>query len=173
MPRDPNAALSTFSLNVDNYRSQLPAAYISSTRQNCLPQQLGRMIIQCESCSALHWLLERVKTSSKIHPQFESCCKQGSTILDPPKELLELLCHLFESDDIQARHFRENIRQYNSALAFTSLKCQPDTRLGPSAYKCFSIYGQLYHMSKSLSSLDENPENAQLYLYDSVFASAK
>lgn len=62
------------------------------------------------------------------------------------------------------------------ALAFISLKYQPDTRLRPSGYKCFSIYGQLYHMSKSLSNPHENPENAtyaQLYLYDSVFASTK
>ena len=142
MPRDPNTLLPP-----DDYRSKLPAAYISSTKQNCLPLLLGRMTIRCESCSALHWLLEKVKTSSKNSPRFENCCKQGSVVLEPPKNQPEFLRHLFESDDVQSKHFRDNIRQYNSAFAFTSLKYQPDTRLGPGGYKCFSIHGQLYHMS--------------------------
>lgn len=117
-----------------------------------------------------------MKTSSKNHPRFENCCKQGSVVLDPSIDQPELLCHLFTSDNVQTRHFRENIRQYNLALTFISLKCQLDIRLGPGGYKCFSIHGQLYHMSRSLSNLDENPENTtytQLYLYDSVFANAK
>lgn len=45
-------------------------------------------------------------------------------------------------------------------LAFTSLKYQFDAWLEPGEYKYFSIYGQLYHMLRLLSNLDENPENA-------------
>lgn len=135
------------------------------------------MTIRCENCSALHWLLERVKTSSKNSLRFENCCKQGSVILEPPKDPSQFLRHLFESDDVQSKHFRGNIRQYNSAFAFTSLKYQPDTRLGPGGYKCFSIHGQLYHMSRPLSFHDQNQEMdatyAQLYLYDSGIASAR
>ncbi len=35
------------------YLSLLPTAYNSSTRQ-CIPEQLGRMNIPCQFCSALH-----------------------------------------------------------------------------------------------------------------------
>lgn len=43
-------------------------------------------------------------------------------------------------------------------------------------YKSIFIHGQLYYMSKSLSNLDENPENAsytQFYLYDSICVNVK
>lgn len=97
--------------------------------------------------------------------------------MEPPKNQPQFLRHLFESDDVQSKHFRDNIRQYNSAFAFTPLKYQPDTRVGPGGYKCFSIHEQLYHMSCPLSALDQNHEMnatyAQLYLYDSGFASAR
>lgn len=81
MPRNLNALLSS-----NDYRSKLPVIYISSTKQNCLPQSFGWMTICCESCSALHWLLECVKISSKNSPRFENCCKQGSVVLEPPKD---------------------------------------------------------------------------------------
>lgn len=98
------------------------------------------MTIYGESCSVLYWLFERVKISSKIFPQFENCCKQRSVVLKPSKDQLEFLHYLFESDNVQSKHFPKNICQYNLALALTSLKYQLDSRLGPGGYKCFSIY---------------------------------
>ena len=36
---------------------------------------------QCQFCSALHWLQERVSTSLMQNPSFETCCKQGIIVL--------------------------------------------------------------------------------------------
>ena len=38
---------------------------------------LGRMNKACEHCGALHWVEERLKTSSVANPKFSNCCKHG------------------------------------------------------------------------------------------------
>ena len=80
----------------------------------------GQMNITCNLCAALHWMDERIKASSKSSPRFSHCCHHGKVrldpLLDPPGELQQL----FTAQLTQAKEFRENIRQYNSALAFTS-----------------------------------------------------
>ncbi|KAG1528739.1 hypothetical protein G6F51_014249 [Rhizopus arrhizus] len=78
---------------------------------------------ECPHCHALHWIDERQETSSLSNPSWESCCKQGSVQLqllpDPPQYLKDLLA----STDTQGKHFKDNLRQYNAAFAFTSLGC--------------------------------------------------
>ena len=154
------------------YLSLLPAAYNSSTRQ-CIPEQLGRMNIPCQFCSALHWLQERVSTSSRQNPWFENCCKQGAIVLEAPRNVPELFSTLFRADDPLSKHFRDNIRQYNSALAFTSLKYTPDPRLPVGGVQNFQIHGELYHMQRHINAElhdNDSPHYAQLYLYDPTFA---
>ncbi|KAG1167531.1 hypothetical protein G6F70_009455 [Rhizopus microsporus] len=60
------------------------------------------------------------ETSSLSNPSWESCCKQGSVQLqllpDPPQYLKDLLA----STDTQGSHFKDNLRQYNAAFAFTT-----------------------------------------------------
>ena len=72
-----------------------------------------------------------------------------------------------------SKHFRDNIRQYNSALAFTSLKCTPDPRLPVGGIQKFQIHGELYHMQRHINAElhdNDSPHYAQLYLYDPTFA---
>ncbi|GBE87832.1 hypothetical protein SCP_1200570 [Sparassis crispa] len=87
---------------------------------------LGRMDIVCSRCNALRWHAERVASKSTANfSAFITCCNQGQVRLlvsDPPPEFIS---NLFTStDDPQAQEFQENIRQYNAALAFTSLGVQ-------------------------------------------------
>ena len=97
----------------------IPAAYISQLSR-LRPLGPGRMDKECPHCHALHWIDERQETSSLSNPSWESCCKQGSVQLqllpDPPQYLKDLLA----STDTQGSHFKDNLRQYNAAFAFTT-----------------------------------------------------
>ncbi|PHZ10815.1 uncharacterized protein RHIMIDRAFT_238957 [Rhizopus microsporus ATCC 52813] len=100
----------------------IPAAYISQLSRLRL-LDLGRMDKECSHCHALHWIDERQETSSMRYPSWESCCKQGSVQLQLLPDLPEYLKDLLERTDTQGRHFKDNLRQYNAAFAFTSLGC--------------------------------------------------
>jgi hypothetical protein len=63
-----------------------------------------------------------------------SCCKQGEIILPPVREFLDLLRRLLTRDYPISDSFFKNIRQYNSALAFTSIAYTLNRRLGVYAY---------------------------------------
>jgi len=94
-----------------------------------------------------------------------------SNLLAPP----EVLQTLISDDTNEARHFRKNIRQYNSALSFTSLKYSLDNRaalLGP-GIQCFQIHGELYHLQGPLEPQPgQQPKFAQLFLYDPRYAAS-
>ena len=49
----------------------------------------------CPSCSALHWIEERVVGTSIVHPQYSACCGRGNILLhqmfNPPEPLYSLL----------------------------------------------------------------------------------
>lgn len=68
------------------------------------------------------------------------------------------------------RNFRENIRQYNSALAFTSLGAQIDDSVnrGGGGPPVFRIQGKPHHQISSLLPPDgQRPGYARLYILDS------
>lgn len=79
----------------------------------------------CVHCGALHWIEERVHRSS----EYESCCKRGDVKLDPLRPSPPLLQDLLIAKDSVGRHYRKHSRQYNSALAFTSVNYRADTRV--------------------------------------------
>jgi hypothetical protein len=83
------------------------------------------MNIECENCGARHWITEAIAGSNQC---FESCCKQGDAMLEYLRMPPPFLRALLGGDDPQARSFRQNIRAYNSALAFTSVSYTKDTR---------------------------------------------
>ena len=131
------------------------------------------MNVHCQFCSALHWLQERVSTSSVHNPCFENCYRQGAIVLEVSQNVPDFISNLFHVDDPLSRHLRENIRQYNLASTFTSLKCTPDLRLPAGGIQNCQIHGQLYHMQRHINAeLHDNdpPHYAQLYLYDPEFA---
>jgi hypothetical protein len=126
---------------------------------------MGRMDIQCSDCGALHWESEKLVRSVK----FGMCCTSGKIKIpkldDPPPELLDLLSR----QDDRSKKFRDHIRNYNNALAMTSLGCDQDRQInrdggGPFVFK---VQGRLYHQIGSLLPRPGVPPvYAQLYIYD-------
>jgi hypothetical protein len=112
---------------------------------------LGNMNILCPFCHALHWDDERLAHSTVISPKFGMCCYQGTISLPPlqppPKELADLLTQ----QNSVARKFRKLIRNYNNALAMTSVGRKLDNTVndgrGPYTFK---LHGELFHRAGSL-----------------------
>ena len=134
---------------------------------------LGPFDIRCPSCTALHWMDERLSGSSQRWPKFGTCCYSGKISLPAlqpvPPELYNLLS---DTEDQRAKDFRAHIRNYNSALAMTSVGRQVDHSLnnggGPWVFK---LHGELSHRIGSLlPPPDGAPCFAQLYIYDTQYA---
>ncbi|KAF9777699.1 hypothetical protein BJ322DRAFT_522135 [Thelephora terrestris] len=132
---------------------------------------LGRMEHACPHCGALHWLFERStgSGSSDAHPLFSMCCNSGDIKLPPMAPPPTGLHHLFTAATPQAERFRQHIRQYNAALAFTSLGVEVDNSVnqGGGGPPVFRIHGELRHQLGSLfPRRGDRPSYAQLYIYD-------
>ena len=107
--------------------------------------------------------------SSKRSPKFTTCCNSGEIqlplLLRPPEPLLRLLT----SADDQSSEFRSNIRQYNAAMAFTSLGVKIDHSVtgAPGGPYVLRVNSEVCHrMGAFEPSGNESPSYAQLYLYD-------
>ncbi|KDR83323.1 hypothetical protein GALMADRAFT_55132, partial [Galerina marginata CBS 339.88] len=125
------------------------------------------MNVLCPFCDAFHWFDERVSSSKVGHPEFEACCAHGKVILSSFEVPPPALYNLFTAHTPQAKEFRQNIVQYNAALAFTSLGINIDRSVIGGGPPVFRIYGELKHLSGSL--LPEQsvcPSYSQLYVYD-------
>ena len=134
---------------------------------------LGQLTIQCPDCHALHWLAERLHNSSALHPKFGMCCIQGKISLPPlhhpPPELALLLI----SPEREGSRFRSNIRNYNNALAMTSVGRHLDNSLNSAGGGPFSfrLHGELIHRIGSLLPAEnQQPLYAQLWISDSAHA---
>jgi hypothetical protein len=72
------------------------------------------------------WINEQLAKSSNNNPQFSLCCENGKVLLSSlpvtPQELEVLLT----SKERSAVKFRDQIRMYNSMLAFISLSAKVD-----------------------------------------------
>ena len=132
------------------------------------PICFGQMNVECLHCHALHWLDERVKQSDKSSPIFSQCCHHGKVQLDPLPEPPVHLQTLFTADSDDAKEFRERIRQYNSALTFTSFTAnEEDVNRGGKGPWIWKLGYTIYHRASSLiPNSVNNPKYAQLYFYD-------
>ena len=75
-----------------------------------------------------------------------------------------------QGTDLESRNFRENMRSYNSALAFASMGAQIDLPPGFGPY-CFRIHGQIYHRIGPLHpDPGQRAQFGQLYILDSSLA---
>jgi hypothetical protein len=114
------------------------------------------------------WIKERSTNSTNNNPQFSLCCENGKVLLlNLPATLLELEV-LLTSKESSAVKFRDQIRMYNSVLAFTSFGAKVDESVtgGPGSYS-FRIQGELYHKIGSLHLAEgQRPQFAQLYIHD-------
>nr|CAD1844329.1 unnamed protein product [Ananas comosus var. bracteatus] len=125
---------------------------------------------ECQSCGAQLWYAERIRKSrNEQTPRFSICCQEGKVtlpLLQSTPELLDTLLDYGVSG--KAKHFRQNIRTYNSMFAFTSFGAKVDNDINrkPGPY-VFKISGQNYHRMGSLLPMDgHRPKFAQLYIYD-------
>ena len=129
------------------------------------------MNVVCNRCQARHWIDERVPSSRPDQPKFEACCKQGDVVLPlfhPPPDFLR---GLLQDNTTEARRFRQQLRQYNAALSFTSLDCTTTDRGASGGVNCFQIHGELYHLQGPLdAAAGQAPRYAQLYFYDPAYA---
>lgn len=125
---------------------------------------LGAMSVPCTLCGALHWLAEKLSTSSNRSPKFGDCCAQGKIVLpalpDPPAELRELYTSNVD--------FQENMWKYNRAFAFTSLGVNQDHSInGGRSQPVFKISGELHHLSGALTARGQTPPvYSQLYILE-------
>ncbi|EIW66351.1 hypothetical protein TREMEDRAFT_65629 [Tremella mesenterica DSM 1558] len=136
--------------------------------------QLGRCEVPCPKCAALHWLEERAiniaaggERSSLANPLFSGCCSNGAVQLplplDPPLELRDLLT----DQTHQGKLRREQLRNYNNSLAFTSMGVdKQDMQVwGPQGIYTFRIGGRAYHqIGALLPEAGEHPRFAQVFL---------
>ena len=137
-------------------------------REPCTVLSFGRMDIICRHCAAHHWLDERISDSSPSAPVFSHCCHNGKVVLEPLPNPPERLRLLFTARSREARQFREHIRRYNCALAFTSFTTKEKDNVpagrGPWVWKCgYTIY---HRVATLLPHAVDNPKYAQLYFYD-------
>ena len=128
---------------------------------------VGFMDRRCNFCDALHWLDERVSSSTIRHPDFGMCCGHGKIKLASLRIPPQLLYNLYTGDSPESKEFRTNIVQYNAALAFTSLGVKVDDSLQGRGPPVFRIQGELRHLSGSLLPEESaRPCYSQLYIYD-------
>jgi hypothetical protein len=124
------------------------------------------MNVICTFCGAFHWIAEKHGKPLR-HPRFATCCQNGFVNIpilpNPPPFLASLL---------DGEH-RQNVRQYNMTLAFTSLGVTEDCTVNRRGGWVLRISGELCHMVESLRADEgEAPAFAQLYIYDSHYVNA-
>jgi hypothetical protein len=81
----------------------------------------------CGKCGAIHFLEERVASSSHANPQFTPCYAQGKVTLPPLAPPSEPLRWHLTSNEADAKDFRQRICSYNNVLAFTLVGGNLDT----------------------------------------------
>jgi hypothetical protein len=162
----PHPTLSTLIEDPVTVRHSKPPGFLSSFIQ-AAPHNLGRLDHECEYCAALHWIEEATQDK-----QYEICCKKGDVDLPTLRMPPLYLRKLFTDQDPRGRAFRKEIREYNNALAFTSVSYTRDARIDEnSGIQSFQIHGELFHYQSPLQpNTQETPAFAQLFFYDPSYA---
>ena len=123
----------------------------------------------CSHCGPKFWESEKLSISTKDCIKFSLCCGQGKVVLPSLATPPELLIHLLTATDTRGRTFRDNIRAYNSALAFASLGVNLDKELANArrGVYTFRIHGVVHHYIGQLRPREgEAPSFAQIYIHD-------
>jgi Helitron helicase-like domain at N-terminus len=166
------------------------------------------MDLECPVCGALHFKDERASGTNLRNPEFSLCCNRGKVELpylrDPPTLLQRLLGSykdlpehrrfpVTRAQETQGVAFRDEIRKYNSAMAFASLGVKIDGNVtgaagGPYSFR---INGQLHHkigallpevsiklwlcyLAEGMNIQDgQPPQYAQIYIHDGDHATIR
>jgi len=115
---------------------------------------------------------ERLRDSSISSPRFSHCCHNGKVCLERLPDPPEALRTLFTARSSQANEFRISIRQYNSALAFTSFtaKEKHENTRGRGSWVWKSGYTIYHRVGTLFPNAKKPPSYTQLYFYDPVEA---
>ena len=109
---------------------------------------LGFINIFCRNCGALHFITEKSVSESDI---FEKYCKNNDiklNLLSIPEEPLR---SLLSDKNPKNRYFQQNIRQYNSAFAFTSINYKRNKKFDSNIHNIiFQMYNKLYYITEPL-----------------------
>ena len=124
----------------------------------------------CSHCHALHFDCKKLTFSRVNHPKFGICCLQGQIQLSSFQPLTGILQNYLTRDDYSSREFYNNIQQYNTAFAMTSVGVKINNSVTrQSGSYCFKIQGELHHLTSALlSHNDQTPIYAQIYILDTA-----
>ena len=127
----------------------------------------------CRHCGALYNIHETNEDGT-----YTKCCKKGvinlPIIRDYHPVLVNYLTHLDNKWDTVQQHFYENIRQYNSKLAFAGVQTNFDPINYDNAYRnkrgyIYKCHGNMYFNFPPLFNDPANmhpPQTAQYYMMD-------
>ena len=119
------------------------------------PPEVGKMLKQCLHCCAFRFTSE-----------LTNCCHNGKVSLPNLKPFPSELKDLFSRKTAQSKNFVENIRKYDSAMAFASFGAKIATPAGYGPYY-FKIHESIYHQTGSLfPSTGQTPSYSQLYIIE-------
>jgi len=126
------------------------------------------LTVICPHCHALHFDCEKLTSSRVNYPKFGMCCLQEQIQLPPLQPLTGILYNYLTGDDYSSRQFRNNIWQYNTAFAMTSVGVKIDNSVTrQSSPYCFKIQGELHHLTGALFPHgDQTPIYVQIYILD-------
>ena len=123
----------------------------------------GSMNQVCPHCAALRFKAE-------MRPY--NCCHSGKVSLPELQPCPDEIKNLFNGQDQKSTNFQQNIRRYNSAMAFASMGASVATPPGHGPY-VYKIHGQIYHRSGCLHpDPGKPPRYGQLYILEGQQATA-
>lgn len=124
----------------------------------------GALNVLCEFCNSKNFHDEK-PTDGK----FSKCCRKGVVIL-PEINVAPLLQQLMTNNHAHSKNFMDNIRAFNSSLAFASMGANIAPPPGGGPY-CFRIHDSIYHRVGVLNpSSGEQRKYAQLFILDPMTA---
>lgn len=144
---------------------KLCATYCAARLCNSVIQyiSIGDLNNICQFCGALLFACEFKDRSSQL------CCHKGKIKLEPV-DVPPVLQTLIEQNKDETHKYLDNIRQYNSALAFASVTAEAVNFPSRGPY-CFKVHGQIYHSVGSLQvPQGQKPSYASLFIIDAETA---
>ncbi|XLV02820.1 hypothetical protein S245_017157, partial [Arachis hypogaea] len=152
--------------------SQRVNRHINSGEQTNMEYlHMGYATYECEHCATLFWYDQRSnKNNNTADLKFNLCCKGGQVQLPHLLEAPNVLYELLFNNTPKSKHFRDNIRSYNSMFQFTSIGAKIDRGLNTSrGLPTFTLFGENYHLMESLIPPEGNVTKfAQLDVYDTL-----
>jgi hypothetical protein len=133
----------------------------------------------CENCEALDFENDSINTHGFCHTCFdpvtmtddsenENASSHFRDIIPAYDRITDLMTNKYGSQSI---NFRQNIRSFNSALAFASFGASMEAGCVPGRGPyCFRVQGLIYHLRSNLGNAQRDKKYAQLYFIDSNLA---